>query len=183
MAPRKQSGSTSRKTSRGSTSTKSGLEGGITDFSKDQELDAYREMLLIRRFEEKAGQLYGMGFIGGFCHLYIGQEAVVVGEAGGKRGIHGSGGFTERGRSRGRLGLTALRRKMEIRLERSDFRSGGGDVAKRHRPFGGPLCPRDLEIGDVRVLIRVAFGSGARHPKRRLGPESGPSWNNQGLSL
>jgi pyruvate dehydrogenase E1 component alpha subunit len=36
-------------------------------------------MLLIRRFEEKAGQLYGMGFIGGFCHLYIGQEAVVVG--------------------------------------------------------------------------------------------------------
>ncbi|WP_299372060.1 pyruvate dehydrogenase (acetyl-transferring) E1 component subunit alpha [uncultured Kiloniella sp.] len=42
-------------------------------------LDFYREMLLIRRFEEKAGQLYGMGLIGGFCHLYIGQEAVVVG--------------------------------------------------------------------------------------------------------
>lgn len=39
----------------------------------------YRDMLLIRRFEEKAGQLYGMGLIGGFCHLYIGQEAVVVG--------------------------------------------------------------------------------------------------------
>lgn len=39
----------------------------------------YREMLLIRRFEEKAGQLYGMGLIGGFCHLYIGQEAVVTG--------------------------------------------------------------------------------------------------------
>ena len=49
------------------------------DFDKDDELHAYREMLLIRRFEEKAGQLYGMGFIGGFCHLYIGQEAVVVG--------------------------------------------------------------------------------------------------------
>ena len=49
------------------------------DFTREQELDAYREMLLIRRFEEKAGQLYGMGFIGGFCHLYIGQEAVVVG--------------------------------------------------------------------------------------------------------
>ena len=48
-------------------------------YSKDQELHAYREMLLIRRFEEKAGQLYGMGFIGGFCHLYIGQEAVVTG--------------------------------------------------------------------------------------------------------
>ena len=39
----------------------------------------YHSMLLIRRFEEKAGQIYGMGLIGGFCHLYIGQEAVVVG--------------------------------------------------------------------------------------------------------
>ena len=48
-------------------------------FTAEQELHAYRAMLLIRRFEEKAGQLYGMGFIGGFCHLYIGQEAVVVG--------------------------------------------------------------------------------------------------------
>ncbi|MBN8897676.1 MAG: pyruvate dehydrogenase (acetyl-transferring) E1 component subunit alpha [Rhodospirillales bacterium] len=46
---------------------------------RDQLLEAYRMMLLIRRFEEKAGQLYGMGLIGGFCHLYIGQEAVVVG--------------------------------------------------------------------------------------------------------
>src|ERR1051326_2489059 len=42
-------------------------------------LKYYRDMLLIRRFEEKAGQMYGMGLIGGFCHLYIGQEAVVVG--------------------------------------------------------------------------------------------------------
>jgi len=49
------------------------------EFTKDQDLKAYRDMLLIRRFEEKAGQLYGMGFIGGFCHLYIGQEAVVTG--------------------------------------------------------------------------------------------------------
>ena len=47
--------------------------------SKDELLKFYRDMLLIRRFEEKAGQLYGMGLIGGFCHLYIGQEAVVVG--------------------------------------------------------------------------------------------------------
>ncbi len=51
----------------------------IPEFTKDEELAAYRDMLLIRRFEEKAGQLYGMGAIGGFCHLYIGQEAVVVG--------------------------------------------------------------------------------------------------------
>ena len=46
---------------------------------KAELLEMYRKMLLIRRFEEKAGQLYGMGLIGGFCHLYIGQEAVVIG--------------------------------------------------------------------------------------------------------
>ncbi len=51
----------------------------IAEFTKEQELQALRQMLLIRRFEEKAGQMYGMGLIGGFCHLYIGQEAVVVG--------------------------------------------------------------------------------------------------------
>ena len=51
----------------------------IVPFTREQELFAYREMLMVRRFEEKAGQLYGMGLIGGFCHLYIGQEAVVIG--------------------------------------------------------------------------------------------------------
>ena len=53
--------------------------GSAKDLTPEQELAAYRQMLLIRRFEEKAGQLYGMGLIGGFCHLYIGQEAVVTG--------------------------------------------------------------------------------------------------------
>ena len=47
--------------------------------SKEQLLDFYKQMLLIRRFEERAGQLYGLGLIGGFCHLYIGQEAVAIG--------------------------------------------------------------------------------------------------------
>jgi pyruvate dehydrogenase E1 component alpha subunit len=47
--------------------------------TRDELFKFYRDMLLIRRFEERAGQLYGMGLIGGFCHLYIGQEAVVVG--------------------------------------------------------------------------------------------------------
>ena len=47
--------------------------------SKEELLSFYKDMLLIRRFEEKAGQLYGLGLIGGFCHLYIGQEAVAVG--------------------------------------------------------------------------------------------------------
>ena len=49
------------------------------DVSTEALLRYYRDMLLIRRFEERAGQMYGMGLIGGYCHLYIGQEAVVVG--------------------------------------------------------------------------------------------------------
>jgi pyruvate dehydrogenase E1 component subunit alpha len=56
-----------------------GQEPQRKTFTPEEDLEAYRRMLLIRRFEEKAGQLYGMGHIGGFCHLYIGQEAVVVG--------------------------------------------------------------------------------------------------------
>lgn len=51
----------------------------IPAFTSDEDLESYKMMLTIRRFEEKAGQMYGMGLIGGFCHLYIGQEAVVVG--------------------------------------------------------------------------------------------------------
>jgi pyruvate dehydrogenase E1 component alpha subunit len=51
----------------------------VAPLTKEQERTAFHQMLLIRRFEEKAGQMYGMGLIGGFCHLYIGQEAVVVG--------------------------------------------------------------------------------------------------------
>ncbi|MDL2398601.1 pyruvate dehydrogenase (acetyl-transferring) E1 component subunit alpha [Rhizobium mayense] len=77
MAPRKSASVSSRKTT--SKPVKDTNGGAIAEFDRDAELKAYREMLLIRRFEEKAGQLYGMGFIGGFCHLYIGQEAVVVG--------------------------------------------------------------------------------------------------------
>ncbi len=53
--------------------------------TKDDLLEYYRQMLLIRRFEERAGQLYGMGLIGGFCHLYIGQEAIAVGCQAAKR--------------------------------------------------------------------------------------------------
>lgn len=49
------------------------------DASDDELMEFYEQMLLIRRFEERAGQLYGLGLIGGFCHLYIGQEAVAVG--------------------------------------------------------------------------------------------------------
>ncbi len=60
-----------------------GLGADITtkpaNLSRDEDLAAFTQMLTIRRFEERAGQMYGMGLIGGFCHLYIGQEAVVVG--------------------------------------------------------------------------------------------------------
>ncbi|MDE2914848.1 MAG: pyruvate dehydrogenase (acetyl-transferring) E1 component subunit alpha [Paracoccaceae bacterium] len=59
-----------------SAATRSRRKGSV---SGEELLDYYNQMLLIRRFEEKTGQLYGMGEIGGFCHLYIGQEAVVVG--------------------------------------------------------------------------------------------------------
>jgi pyruvate dehydrogenase E1 component alpha subunit len=53
--------------------------GSPPSFTREQDFAALRNIILLRRFEEKAGQLYGMGMIGGFCHLYIGQETVVVG--------------------------------------------------------------------------------------------------------
>ena len=64
---------------------KAGGARGKAAATKDELLEYYREMLLIRRFEERAGQLYGMGLIGGFCHLYIGQEAIAVGVQAAKR--------------------------------------------------------------------------------------------------
>jgi pyruvate dehydrogenase E1 component alpha subunit len=71
---RGQAGSAKRKSD--DTGVNGGPDGSVT---KDELLKYYRDMLLIRRFEERAGQLYGMGLIGGFCHLYIGQEAIAVG--------------------------------------------------------------------------------------------------------
>lgn len=60
-------------------SPKKNISKTKNNYDMDLLREMYTKMLLIRRFEEKAGQLYGMGQIGGFCHLYIGQEAVVVG--------------------------------------------------------------------------------------------------------
>jgi pyruvate dehydrogenase E1 component alpha subunit len=64
---------------RGAVATKVEVGRDLAGHDVEELLTYYREMLLIRRFEEKAGQLYGMGLIGGFCHLYIGQEAVAIG--------------------------------------------------------------------------------------------------------
>jgi pyruvate dehydrogenase E1 component alpha subunit len=76
--------SSTSKSAKPSTATKSPASKGsrakkATSFDNETLLSFYRDMLLIRRFEERAGQMYGMGLIGGFCHLYIGQEAVVIG--------------------------------------------------------------------------------------------------------
>jgi len=68
-----------RKASKAKSGNKPGKTQPLQDLNEPDLLELYRSMLSIRRFEEKAGQLYGMGLIGGFCHLYIGQEAVVVG--------------------------------------------------------------------------------------------------------
>ncbi len=66
------------KASAGKSATRRKTSKAATPPTEDL-LEYLQAMLLIRRFEEKAGQMYGMGLIGGFCHLYIGQEAVVVG--------------------------------------------------------------------------------------------------------
>ncbi len=144
--------------------------------SKDELLHYYREMLLIRRFEEKAGQLYGMGLIGGFCHLYIGQEAVVVGleaaaEEGDKRittyrdhghmlacgmdpkGVMAELTGREGGYSRGKGG------SMHMFSKEKDFYGGHGIVGA-NVPLGAGLALVDKYRGTDRVTFTY-FGDGA----------------------
>ena len=151
-------------------------EPAKSNISKDELLHYYREMLQIRRFEEKAGQLYGMGLIGGFCHLYIGQEAVVVGlEACAKEGDkrvtsyrdHGhmlacgmdpkgvmaeltgrSGGY-----SRGKGG------SMHMFSKARHFYGGHGIVAAQV-PLGAGLAFADKYLGNDNVTFTY-FGDGA----------------------
>ncbi|MCK0148798.1 pyruvate dehydrogenase (acetyl-transferring) E1 component subunit alpha [Marivita sp. S6314] len=142
-----------------------------------EELTAYyKDMLLIRRFEEKAGQLYGMGLIGGFCHLYIGQEAVVVGlEAaardGDKRitsyrdhghmlacGMDPNGVMAELtgregGYSKGKGG------SMHMFSKEKDFYGGHGIVAAQV-PLGAGLAFADKYRGNDNVTFTY-FGDGA----------------------
>ena len=136
----------------------------------------YRDMLLIRRFEEKAGQLYGMGLIGGFCHLYIGQEAVVVGleaatEDGDKRvttyrdhghmlacGMEPGGVMAELtgregGYSRGKGG------SMHMFSTDKHFYGGHGIVGA-NVPLGAGLAFADKYLDNGRVTFTY-FGDGA----------------------
>jgi pyruvate dehydrogenase E1 component alpha subunit len=144
--------------------------------SKDELLHFYREMLLIRRFEEKAGQLYGMGLIGGFCHLYIGQEAVVVGleaaaEEGDKRvtsyrdhghmlacgmdpkGVMAELTGREGGYSKGKGGSMHMFSK-----ERHFY--GGHGIVGAQVPIGAGLAFADKYLGNGRVTFTY-FGDGA----------------------
>ncbi len=144
--------------------------------SKDDLLKYYREMLLIRRFEEKAGQLYGMGLIGGFCHLYIGQEAVVVGlesaaEEGDKRittyrdhghmlacgmdpkGVMAELTGREGGLSKGKGG------SMHMFSKQAHFYGGHGIVGA-NVPLGAGLAFSDKYKGNDRVTFTY-FGDGA----------------------
>ncbi len=144
--------------------------------SADELLHHYREMLLIRRFEEKAGQLYGMGLIGGFCHLYIGQEAVVVGleaaaEEGDKRvtsyrdhghmlacgmdpkGVMAELTGREGGYSKGKGG------SMHMFSKEKHFYGGHGIVAAQV-PIGAGLAFADKYLGNGRVTFTY-FGDGA----------------------
>ena len=144
--------------------------------SREELLKFYREMLLIRRFEEKAGQLYGMGLIGGFCHLYIGQEAVVVGleaatKPGDKRitsyrdhghmlacGMDAKGVMAELtgregGYSRGKGG------SMHMFSKEKHFYGGHGIVAAQV-PLGAGLAFADKYLGNDNVTFAY-FGDGA----------------------
>jgi len=147
-----------------------------SNVSAEELLGHYREMLLIRRFEEKAGQLYGMGLIGGFCHLYIGQEAVVVGleaaaEEGDKRvtsyrdhghmlacgmdpkGVMAELTGREGGYSKGKGG------SMHMFSKEKHFYGGHGIVAAQV-PIGPGLSFADKYLGNDRVTFAY-FGDGA----------------------
>src|SRR5256885_14016697 len=128
-----------------STAKEAGQEkanGSPPEFTKEQELKALRDMLLIRRFEEKAGQLYGMGAIGGFCHLYIGQEAVVVGmQMALKMGDQVITGYRDHGHMLA-TGMEAKGVMAELTGRRGGYSKGkGGSMhmfSKEKHFYGGP---------------------------------------------
>jgi pyruvate dehydrogenase E1 component alpha subunit len=111
------------------------------EFSSEEEFEAFRAMLLIRRFEEKAGQMYGMGLIGGFCHLYIGQEAVVTGvNMAAKKGDASITGYRDHGHMLV-LGMDPKGVMAELTGRSSGLSAGkGGSMhmfSHEHRFYGG----------------------------------------------
>ena len=138
----------------------------IAEFDRDAELKAYREMLLIRRFEEKAGQLYGMGFIGGFCHLYIGQEAVVVGmQMALKDGDQMITGYRDHGHMLA-MGMSA-RGVMACRRDASRRRACRGSPPRASRPRSAPRSGRRRRSTRSR---RSADAAARSAPSASLGP-------------
>ena len=144
--------------------------------SKAELLGYYRQMLLIRRFEEKAGQLYGMGLIGGFCHLYIGQEAVVVGiEAAAKDGDKRLTSYRDHGHMlacgmdpkgvmaelTGRSGgySRGMGGSMHMFSKEKNFYGGHGIVGAQV-PLGAGLAFADKYLGNDNVTFTY-FGDGA----------------------
>jgi pyruvate dehydrogenase E1 component alpha subunit len=137
--------------------------GSPPEFSKEQELAALRDMLLIRRFEEKAGQLYGMGAIGGFCHLYIGQEAVVVGmQMALKKGDEVITGYRDHGHMLA-CGMEAKGVMAELTGRHSGYSRGkGGSMhmfSKEKNFFGGHGI----------VAAQVSLGTGLAFANRYRG--------------
>jgi pyruvate dehydrogenase E1 component alpha subunit len=156
--------------------TGSGEAGANLSATKDELLKYYRDMLMIRRFEERAGQLYGMGHIGGFCHLYIGQEAVVVGvEAVKKKGDQTITGYRDRGHMlacgmdpkgvmaelTGRIGGYSKGKggSMHMFSKESEFYGGHGIVGAQI-PLGAGLAFANRYRNDGRVSLTY-FGDGA----------------------
>ena len=135
-------------------------------FSKEDDLRAYRDMLLIRRFEEKAGQLYGMGFIGGFCHLYIGQEAVVVGmQFALKEGDQVITGYRDHGHMLA-TGMEARGVMAELTGRRSGYSKGKGGsmhMFSKEKNFYG---------GHGIVGAQVPLGTGLAFANRYRGNDS-----------
>ena len=125
--------------------------------SEDNLLHYYREMLLIRRFEEKAGQLYGMGLIGGFCHLYIGQEAVVVGlEAAAEEGDKRVTSYRDHGHMLA-CGMDANGVMAELTGRSGGYSKG---IVGAQVPIGAGLAFADKYLDNGRVTFAY-FGDGA----------------------
>jgi pyruvate dehydrogenase E1 component alpha subunit len=140
--------------------------GSPPPFTREQEFKALRDMLLIRRFEEKAGQLYGMGAIGGFCHLYIGQEAVVVGiQMSLKKGDEVITGYRDHGHMLA-TGMEAKGVMAELTGRRNGYSRGkGGSMhmfSKAENFFGGHGI----------VAAQVPLGTGLAFANRYRGNDS-----------